>query len=182
MIPAGRRLLPLAIAAAAALPFLQTLRGEFVNWDDPGNFLINEGYRGLGWAQLRWMVTTTLLGHYIPLTWLTFGINYAVDGMNPRGYHLGNVLLHAANAALFFLVSRRLLGAGFGAGRSDAAVTWGAAAAALVFGVHPLRAESVAWITERRDVLCATFYLLSVLAYLRAADEGGPVRGRWRAL
>ena len=65
----ARRLLPLALAVAGVLPFLPTLAGQFVNWDDPVNFLNNEGYRGLGPGQLRWMFTSTLLGHYIPLTW-----------------------------------------------------------------------------------------------------------------
>ena len=178
-----RRLLPLALAVAGVLPYLPTLAGQFVNWDDPVNFLNNEGYRGLGPAQLRWMFTSTLLGHYIPLTWLTLGLNYAVGGMNPWGYHLGNLLLHGAAVALFYLVARRLLAAGFGESRLDApAMVAGAAFAALAFGVHPLRAESVAWLTERRDVLCAVFYLLAVLAYLRGADRGSPVHGRWRAL
>jgi protein O-mannosyl-transferase len=176
------RLVPLGIAAAAAVPFLPSLRADFVNWDDPANFLSNQGYRGFQWDQLRWMFSSTLLGHYIPLTWLTFGINYAVDGMHPRGYHLANVLLHAVNAGLAFLVARWLLAAAFGAGRQTAGITWGAAMAALAFGVHPLRAESVAWITERRDVLCGFFYLLAVLAYLRGSDGGKRIAGKWQIL
>jgi protein O-mannosyl-transferase len=172
----------LGVVAAAAVPFLPSLRADFVNWDDPANFLSNPGYRGLGWEQLRWMCTSTLLGHYIPLTWLTLGINHAVDGMNPRGYHLVNVLLHAFNAGLFFLVARRLLAAAFGVWRETGAIAWGAAMAALAFGVHPLRAESVAWITERRDVLCGFFYLLAVLAYVRGTDGGRGLTRKWQVL
>ena len=64
---------PVGIALAASLPFLPSLQGQFLYWDDVTNFLMNEGYRGLGWPQLRYMLTTTLLGHWIPLTWLTLG-------------------------------------------------------------------------------------------------------------
>ncbi|OGK80186.1 MAG: hypothetical protein A2X52_04375 [Candidatus Rokubacteria bacterium GWC2_70_16] len=174
------RVLPLAICLLSLLAFLPALQAGFVNWDDTANLLNNPHFRGLGWTQLTWMFTTTLMGHYIPLTWLSLGVNYALGGMEPRGYHLGNLLLHAANAGLFYLVARRLLAAGF-ATRAES-VAWGAAVSALVFGVHPLRAESVAWVTERRDVLCGLFYLLAVLAYLRGVEGGGRIRRRWRAL
>jgi len=188
-------LLAALVCLVAFATFLPALAGDWVNWDDRENFLKNEAYRGLGWPQLRWMLTATLMGHYIPLTWLSFGVNYALGGMDPWGYHLGNLLLHAANAGLFYLVARRLLAAGFatppppalspaggvGRGQGSAAIAWGAALAALVFGVHPLRAESVAWVTERRDLLCGLFYLLSVLAYLRGVEGGGAMRPGWRA-
>jgi tetratricopeptide (TPR) repeat protein len=115
------------------------------------------------------MVSTILMGHWIPVTWLTFGLDYTLWGMNPLGYHLTNVLLHALDVALVYLVALRLL---------RAAGTWpdrvqhaSAAVAALFFGLHPLRAESVAWVTERRDVLSMAFFLLSVLLYLRAQDD-----------
>jgi len=185
--PAARFLFSVRLALLAALvvgvsaaAFLPTLSAGFVNWDDDVNFTTNVGFRGLGPAQLRWMLTTTLLGHWIPLTWLTLGANYALGGMDPWGYHLVNVVVHAAAAGAFFLVARRLLGIAMGG--PAVAIDLGAALAALVFGAHPLRVESVAWITERRDVLCALFYLLTVLAYLRGVDEGGILAGRWRAL
>jgi Tfp pilus assembly protein PilF len=179
-----RRLWPAGIALAACVPFLPSLHGQFLYWDDLTNFLMNEGYRGLGWPQLRYMFTTTLLGHWIPLTWLTLGVNYALGGMNPWGYHLGNLLLHAANAVCFYFVARRLL-ASASRETSPSVVESGpacagAAFAALIFAVHPLRVESVAWITERRDVLSGLFFLLSILFYLRAAEGGGPIGGRWR--
>src|SRR5512132_3584283 len=100
--------LPIGLLIMTMIAFLPALDGQFVNWDDEMNLVTNEGYRGLGWAQLRWMCTTTLMGHWIPLTWLTFGMNYALGGMAPRGYHLGNLLLHAANAVVFYAVARRL--------------------------------------------------------------------------
>jgi protein O-mannosyl-transferase len=163
-------LLPLFVFAAVFVVFLPALDGQFLNWDDDINFVFNQGFRGLGWAQLKWMWTDTLMGHYIPLTWMSLGLNYTLGGMNPWGYHLGNMLIHAVNAAVFYFIACRLLVA---AGFSDGSpLLWSAAFAALVFGVHPLRAESVAWVTERRDVLCGFFFLLSVLAYLISLDPG----------
>jgi tetratricopeptide (TPR) repeat protein len=109
------------------------------------------------------MFTTALLGHYTPLTWLTLTLDHAMWGMAPRGYHLTSLLLHAATAAAFALVAHRLL-----RGRPHA---WlGAAVAALLFALHPLRVESVAWVTERRDVLSGGLYVLTILLYLRYAD------------
>ena len=182
--PAARRRLGvflfLLVLVASAAPFLPTLTAGFVNWDDDVNFTNNPAFRGLGWANLRWMLTATLMGHWIPLTWLTLGANYALGGLDPWGYHLVNVLIHAATAAVFFLVARRLVAVALGGG--GLAVDLGAALAALVFGTHPLRVESVAWITERRDVLCALFYMLAVLAYLRGVEGGRVLAGRWRAL
>jgi tetratricopeptide (TPR) repeat protein len=180
----GVRLLPplvaVSIFAAVFVVFLPALDGQFLNWDDDINFLNNQGFRGLGWAQLRWMWTATWMGHYIPLTWMSFGLNYALGGMDPWGYHLGNVLIHAMNAVVFYFIVRRLLVvAGFSDGPP---VLWGAAFAALVFGAHPLRAESVAWITERRDVLCGLFFLLAVLAYLISHDPGAARGARFASI
>ena len=168
----GRVFIPIAIALVTACCFLPALSGPFLNWDDDVNFRLNRDYRGLGWAQVRWAFTSVLFGHYMPLTRLTFSLNWALGGLDPFGYHLLNVLLHAANAALFYLVARRLLSAAVGGGgqdrRDDAGVCAAAAVAALVFGVHPLRVEPVAWISGRADLLCTTFVLLTAWLYLRA--------------
>jgi Flp pilus assembly protein TadD len=187
------RALPLLVAVIAFVTFLPALDGAFLDWDDDRNFLWNTGYRGLGMAQIRWMFTATWMGHYIPLTWLSLGFNYVLGGMAPWGYHVGNLLIHAANAALVFFVARRLLTAATvsavsgerGHARAGAAgdvpVALGAAAAALLWAVHPLRVESVAWITERRDVLSGFFYLLSVLTYLRGVTRDRTLSGGWLA-
>ena len=92
--------------------FSPALRNGFVDWDDHVNLLENPNYRGLGWTQIRWMFSSTLMGHYIPVTWLTFGLDYTLWGMKPFGYHLTNNLIHAANVALFYLIALRLLGEG----------------------------------------------------------------------
>jgi tetratricopeptide (TPR) repeat protein len=140
------------------------------------------------------MFTATLMGHYVPLAWISFGLNYVLGGLNPWGYHLANLLLHAANAGVFYFVARRLMAAAFDGGAAtppphdrgraepDVTLCMGAALAALAFGVHPLRVESVAWVTERRDVLCGLFFLLATLAYLRGVAGGDGIRRRWWAL
>jgi 4-amino-4-deoxy-L-arabinose transferase-like glycosyltransferase len=178
-----RFLLPAAVFAITFVTFLPGLSGEFVNWDDDVNFLGNPNFRGLGWSNVRWMFTTTHEGHWIPLTWLTLGLNYALGGMDPWGYHLVSLAFHAASAVLFYFVARRLIRAAL-AGAGPAALSWGAAFAAVLFAVHPLRVESVVWITERRDVQSMCFYLLAALGYLRAVEEGhdGRLSSLWRGL
>jgi len=179
-------LAPVLVFLITAAAFLPALPGQFLNWDDSTLFTRNLEYRGLGVAQLRWMFTTMLGGHYIPLTWLTLGLNYSLGGMNPWGYHLLALLLHATNAALFYLVARRIL-AGPVAGRGDqpaglSTVRAGAFVAALVFAIHPQRVESVAWITERGTLVCGALYLAAVLGYLRAAEPTGTFRWRWAGI
>jgi protein O-mannosyl-transferase len=168
--------LPVALALIAAIVFSPSLFNGFVEWDDQVLFLENPNYRGLGWTQIRWMFTTTLWGHWVPLTWLTHGLDYVLWGMNPMGYHGLNVLLHAINTALFYLVALRLLAA---AGFTGRTLTASATMAALFFGLHPLRAESVAWATERRDVLAGFFFLLTVILYLDALNAQA-ARRTWR--
>src|SRR5207249_2055584 len=170
-------LVPVLIALVTVAAFLPALQSQFVSWDDAENFLDNAHYRGLGWSPLRWMWTTHR-GHYIPLTWMTLGLDYLLWGMLPLGYHLTSLLLHAANAVVFFFVVRRILTRAL---RSPSerghALAVSAGFAALVFAIHPLRVESVAWVTERRDVLSGLFYLLTILEYLRACEP--EKRGRW---
>ena len=101
--------IPLAIAAVTVVAFLPVLRNGFVSFDDDKNFLDNPNFRGLGPAQLHWMWTTFHMGHYVPLSWMTLGLDYTLWGMNPLGYHLTSLLLHAANAVLVYAIARRLL-------------------------------------------------------------------------
>src|SRR2546425_291030 len=169
--------IPLVIAFSTFAAFLPALQNQFVSWDDAENFLDNPHYRGLGWTHLRWMWTTHL-GHYIPLTWMTLGLDYLLWGMNPVGYHLTNLLLHAANAVVFFFVVRRLLARALPSPSEHGyALAVSSGVAALVFAIHPLRVESVAWVTERRDVLSGLFYLVAILLYLRACERGARGRG-----
>jgi protein O-mannosyl-transferase len=170
-------LVALVVAELAIIAFFPALRAGFVSWDDDTYFLGNPYYRGLGPAQLSWMFTV-MSGHYMPLTWLSHGLDYVLWGMRPAGYHAVNVLLHALTAAAAYVVALRVLAAAV-APEPRAALRVGAAVAALVFALHPLRVESVAWITERRDVLCGLFFVLAILCYLRAVEPGAQPRGPW---
>ena len=169
---------PLLVALITFGAFLPTLQNGFVDWDDPTNLIDNPHYRGLGWSHLRWMFTTTLMGHWIPLSWVTFGADYLVWGMKPVGYHLTNLLLHTGGAVVFYFVALRLLRAAT-TGPGEIALRAGAGVAALFFAIHPLRVESVAWVTERRDVLSGLWFLLTILTYLKAANPVAPWRW-WR--
>jgi hypothetical protein len=154
--------------------FWPALGHQFLDWDDTMNLVDNPEFRGLGWRNLRWMFTTVLAGHWIPVTWISFGADYQLWGMNPLGYHLTNILLHAATAVAFYLVALRLLRTTTGA--EERVLRFGALAAALFFAIHPLRVESVAWATERRDVLSGLWFLLTILMYLEAAATAGTRR------
>lgn len=181
----SRRLGPLlalgVLGALVLFVFLPTLDHGWAPLDDELNFTNNPHYRGLSPDHLRWMATTRLAGHYIPLSWLTLAVDHELSGMNPRGYHRTNLLLHLANAWLLFALAWRLLGASARGGAPppeegsplQPARLLGAFAAAALFALHPLRVESVAWITERRDLLCGFFCLLAVHAYLSAARTSG---------
>jgi hypothetical protein len=89
-------LIPPLIALITFIVFVPALQNGFVNWDDASHLLENHRYRGLGWEQLRWMFTTCFNGSCMPLNWVTYGIDYVLWGMNPSGYHLTSLLVHAA--------------------------------------------------------------------------------------
>lgn len=173
------RSFPLLIALVAFSVFMPALWGEFLSWDDVYVLVSNPHYRGLGWAELQWMfsTTTTFLGHWMPVTWMTFGLDYVLWGMNPIGYHLTNILFHSANAAVFYLVAVHLLAKSI-PGLSTTALRLGAAGAAAFFALHPLRAEVVAWVSARPHAISALFFLLTILTYVKASEAAG-TRRQW---
>src|SRR5262249_3309393 len=132
---------------------------------------------GLGSRQLAWMFTTFHLGPYQPLSWMTLGLDYVLFDMKPAGYHATNILLHSVAAALLAAVVFRLMALGRHAAdlselppASLSHLSSGAAGPvviALLWSLHPLRVEAVAWITERREVLCGALSLLAVLLHLQ---------------
>lgn len=174
----GTRARPVWLAAAAAacafFVYLPSFAHGWVALDDPMFLLDQTGWRGLWPANLAWDFTASVGGVYQPLAWVTYGLDHALWGRDARGYHLQSALWHALAVGLFFFVARRVLSAA--APRRDGESAWaldaGALAAALVFGLHPLRVESVAWASERRDVVCGAFFIASILAYLRAREPG----------
>ena len=163
------RLVPLCVGILTFLVFSPALRAGFVNWDDTENILQNQHYRGLGWTQLHWMFTDLSMGHYQPISWLSLGLDYVLWGMNPFGYHLTSVLLHCVNAVIFYFVALRLISLALDKPDRSKILSFQVAAAfgALLFSLHPLRVETVAWITERRGLVAGLFFLLSIYSYLR---------------
>jgi tetratricopeptide (TPR) repeat protein len=148
--------------------FGQTLGHEFVNYDD--NLYVYENavvQKSLTWEGFRWALTYGQIGHWHPLTWLSHMLDCQFYGLSPGGHHLTNILLHTATAILLFLVLRRMTG-----------FLWRSAFVAAVFAIHPLRAESVAWIAERKDVLSAFFFMLTLGAYVRYVQKRSRVESR----
>jgi len=174
----SRFLLPLAIAVVTAAVFAPAVGHDFVAWDDDTNLTANPHYRGFGLEHLRWMLTERRMTHWFPLTWLSFALDHSLWGMQPAGYHLTNVLLHAANAALVYAVGLVLLARATTA--TGSTLRLGAATAALLFALHPLRAEAVAWATARSEVLSALLFLLALLGHLAAVSADGRRRLGWR--
>jgi hypothetical protein len=133
---------------------------DFVNIDDPAVTYENPDIQlGLTPAGIKWAFTTVMIGHWIPVTLLSHLLDVQLFGMRSGRHHLVNVLLHILNALLLFAILRRATGA-----------RWSSAFVALGFGVHPLHVESVAWISERKDVLSTFFWFLALYAYLRYCE------------
>jgi protein O-mannosyl-transferase len=170
---------PLGVAALTVVAFLPSLAGSFVDFDDLYNFILNARYRGLGPRHLAWMLGLEPTHHFWgPLTWLSHALDWMVWGLHPWGFHLTSLLLHAATAGLVVLLAEHLLRRA----RPDTpalGVTAGAVTAALFWALHPLRVESVAWISERRDVLSGLLLVLTVLAWLRGVVAVGAAAHRW---
>jgi tetratricopeptide (TPR) repeat protein len=134
---------------------------DFVNYDDGVNVTANVQVRsGLSWGSIKWAFSSPLDTLWQPLTALSHMAVCQVSGLKPWGHHLANVLLHALNACLVFALLERMTGA-----------VWRSLWVAALFVVHPLRVESVAWVSERRDVLSTLFGLLSLLAYAGYAQK-----------
>lgn len=146
-----------ALVALAVLPYLQTLRYEFVNLDD-GMYVAENPVvqQGLTWSNVTWAFTTLSTGNWHPLTWLSHMVDCQIFGLQPGWHHLENALLHGANTALLFVVFWAMTG-----------MVWRSGLVAALFAVHPLHVESVAWIAERKDLLSAFFGLSAIGAYLR---------------
>lgn len=158
-------LIAAALAVASFLLYARTFSYGFLEWDDPlyvtGNPVVQQGLTldGVGWA-----FTTSHFANWLPVTWLSHMADVSLYGLNAGGHHATNAALHGLNAALLFVLLRSATG-----------WRWRSLAAAALFAAHPLRVESVAWIAERKDVLAATFFLLTLLAYVRYARRPSAV-------
>ncbi|HWR97914.1 MAG TPA: glycosyltransferase family 39 protein, partial [Candidatus Methanoperedens sp.] len=160
-LQALRPLAPALVAAAAitaTVVWVYRHVGEFAFVFDDGGFILSNDHvrAGLTLESLRWALRAHYTGNWHPLTWLSHMTDVSLFGLNPGPPHLMNVALHLLNTLLIFALLRRLTGA-----------LWPSAFVAALFGVHPLHVESVAWISERKDVLSALFWLLATAAYVK---------------
>lgn len=178
-------LVALAASLVCLLVYLRALGCDFVNYDDYQYIVDNPAIRKIDGEFLQWAFTTTYLGWLMPLTWISFAIDYSFWGLDPVGYHLTNILLHAANTGLVVLVADRFLQtkAKNTEQRSNGEnFNWNyiftLLLAALLWGLHPLRVESVAWATERKDVLNGLFFLLSIVWYLSFVQKKEGIKAR----
>ncbi len=174
------RVLIILIAAFTFSCYSPTLNSGFV-WDDRPNYIENLNYRGLSPSHLYWMFTTFHDANYHPLAWLTLGIDYVLWGMNPAGYHLTNLALHVLNSVLFYFLIAAFLKRTIAVSKTSlVGVQISAFIGALFFSIHPLRVETVAWVSARGDVLCGFFYLITIIAYVRMSDRKSTIdRRKW---
>ena len=152
--------LALLLAAVTLAVYLPATRNDFVSYDDPQYVTDNAQVQGgLTREGVVWAFRTGHADNWHPLTWLSHMLDCQLYGLKPAGHHLTNLLLHVVNTVLLFILLRRLTGA---VGRS--------AFVAALFALHPLHVESVAWVSERKDVLSALFFMLTLWAYARYAE------------
>lgn len=154
---AGSWWIILLLTAVICAVFWSVLSCDFVNYDDPEyvteNAVVAGGFTLEG---LRWAFSSGYASNWHPVTWLSHMMDAQLFGLNPRGHHFTSLLLHALNTVLLFVLLRRMTGA-----------RWRSALVAALFGLHPLHVESVAWISERKDVLSAFFGIWSLIFYVQ---------------
>ena len=145
------------LAGITWLVFGQTIAHQFVTYDDPQYVYENAKVAaGLSPESVAWAFTHTVGGNWHPLTVISHMLDCQLYGLKPAGHHFTNVLLHTIAVILLFLVLRRMTG-----------TLWQSAFVAALFAIHPLHVESVAWISERKDLLSAVFFMLTLGAYIR---------------
>jgi len=151
----------LFLIASIVAVYGQTAGFDFVDFDDSTYVSNNPKVPGgLTLDGIKWAFTTMHSGNWIPLVWLSLMLDKSLLGAGAAGFHLVNVALHIANTVLLFWVLKRYSKA-----------IWPSFFVAALFGLHPLRVESVAWVTERKDVLCTLFWMLTMLAYIRFVEK-----------
>lgn len=174
-----------ATALATFLVYLPALRNDFVNWDDYSYILKNLHIRSFDDVFLKWAFLNFYCSNWHPLTWISHAADYAVWGLNPLGHHLTNNMLHAANSFLVVILITKTLEAakksmpesgGFLVFK-ERVMLLTAGVTGLLFGIHPLHVESVAWVAERKDLLCALFFLMSILSYMKFVGSWQPAVG-----
>ena len=150
--------------------FIPSLFNSFVGYDDPGMFLNIEQLKTFSIENIKWIFSHRILNHYHPLTAFSFALDYAIWGENLFGFHLTSVLLHCLSSSLLFMILKRMLCRFFD--RPKTVIISASIIGALFFAVNPMRVESVSWLSERKDVLCAFFYFLSLLLFFCFRESG----------
>jgi protein O-mannosyl-transferase len=146
--------------------YWQVMGFDFINYDDPFYVINNDAIaRGLNLHGIWWAFTTFYLGNWHPLTWVSLMFDIHLFGVNPGMHHLMNVVFHVLNTLLLFLILGRMTGS-----------FWKSSVVAVLFALHPLHIESVAWITERKDVLSTFFWMLTIMGYLWYVDSRSAFR------
>src|SRR5271156_6516157 len=155
-VPQKRRLILCLLLALATLALYNPVtRAPFLNYDDPIYVTENPQVRaGLTWNTIVWCFRTPKAFDWHPISWLSFALDSQIFGLNPEGFHTANVLWHAANVVLLFLILEAATG-----------FAWRSLGVAALFGLHPINVESVAWISERKNVLSMFFFLVALAAY-----------------
>lgn len=173
-------LIALSLVFITFFVYLPALQNGFVNWDDPEYVYENRNIQKINFRFLEWTLSAVVAALWHPLTLFSLAIDYAFWGHNPVGYHLTNNIFHTLNTLLVFILvmkifslheALRTIEKGRQISNSNMPII-SAFVTALLFGIHPLHVESIAWVSERKDLLCAFFFLLTLLAYLgyAAAD------------
>lgn len=158
----------LLLFVAVVATFWPALNNSYVNYDDPDYLITNlQVQDGLSWANVKWAFITTTMSNWHPLTWLSHMLDCQIFGPKLWGHHLTSILLHGLNAVLVFLLFQRGTGS-----------FWRSLLLAACFGLHPLRVESVAWLSERKDVLSGCFGLAALLAYVSYGRNRTEVKGQ----
>ncbi len=149
--------LPLIIVlVATAIAFIPSLMNDFVTWDDDVNILKNPNLQVFDWRSIKSIFTDTVIGNYNPLSILSLAIEKAVFGLNATVIHVNNLILHLICVFFVYKIGIQLKLSPIAAG-----------IVALLFGIHPMRVESVAWVTERKDVLYGVFYFAAIYNYIQ---------------
>ena len=171
----------LVVSLTTFIVYLSSLQNDFIVGDDEQYIYNNPYIRSIDLTFLKWSFSSFYASNWHPLTWISHALDYAVWGLNPLGHHLTNNIIHAVNTFFVVLLIARLLEVGRKRVRASQNLTSydpsstviAATTTGLIFGLHPIHVESVAWVAERKDLLCGLFFLLSIIMYVN-------YMGSWR--
>jgi len=166
----------LGTGIVAFLAYMPSLAAGFLNWDDQFYVTNNPSIRSLDMDFIIWAFTSTEVANWHPLTWISYAVDYWLFGPGPFGFHLTNVILHSINTSLVFVLASELTRAADGGSGDTGALQWRRAVvglvSALLFALHPIHVESVAWVSERKDLLYSLFYISGLITYIKYASGG----------